>query len=181
MTDFFLKNNTGKLRTCLLLEFYRFRTLAVKLGKIDIIYLNHLNTKGSNKSYSILSPCRRDPSLQWRHNRRDGVSNHQPNYCLLNCLFGRRWKKHRSSALLAFVRGIYRWPANSPHKGLVTRKMFPFDDVIMIIFRMHVTGVPLTIKMPGFRASGWHFGNTSQNCSSKIRQKNALSVNNMLP
>ena len=23
------------------------------------------------------------------------------------------------------------WPANSPHKGTVTRKMFPFDDVIM--------------------------------------------------
>ena len=33
---------------------------------------------------------------------------------------------------LAFVRGIDRWPVNSPHKGPVTRKMFPFDDVIMI-------------------------------------------------
>ena len=31
-----------------------------------------------------------------------------------------------------FVRGIHRWPMNSPHKGPVTRKMFPFDDVIMI-------------------------------------------------
>ena len=39
--------------------------------------------------------------------------------------------KHQSSALLAFVRGIHRWPVNSPHKGPVTRKMFPFDDVIM--------------------------------------------------
>ena len=28
--------------------------------------------------------------------------------------------------------GIHRWPVNSPHKGPVTRKMFPFDDVIMI-------------------------------------------------
>ena len=35
------------------------------------------------------------------------------------------------SASLAFVRGIHRWPVNSPHKGPVTRKMFPFDDVIM--------------------------------------------------
>ena len=25
----------------------------------------------------------------------------------------------------------HRWPVNSPHKGLVTRKIFPFDDVIM--------------------------------------------------
>ena len=41
-----------------------------------------------------------------------------------------QWK-HQSSASLAFVRGIHRWPVNSPHKGPVTRKMFPFDDVIM--------------------------------------------------
>ena len=35
--------------------------------------------------------------------------------------------------LLAFVRGIHRWPVNSPHKGPVTRKKFPFDDVTMQI------------------------------------------------
>ena len=40
-------------------------------------------------------------------------------------------RKHQSSALLDFVRRIYRWSVNSPHKGPVTRKMFPFDDVIM--------------------------------------------------
>ena len=40
-------------------------------------------------------------------------------------------RKHQSSASLAFVRGIHRWPVNSPHKGPVMRKMFPFDDVIM--------------------------------------------------
>ena len=39
--------------------------------------------------------------------------------------------KHESSAPLAFVRGIYRGPMNSPHKWPVTRKMFSFDDVIM--------------------------------------------------
>ena len=39
-------------------------------------------------------------------------------------------RKHQSSASLAFVRGIHRWPVDSPHKGPVTRKMFPFDDVI---------------------------------------------------
>ena len=41
-----------------------------------------------------------------------------------------QWK-HESSASLAFVRGIHRWLVNSPHKGPVTRKMFPFDDIIM--------------------------------------------------
>ena len=32
-------------------------------------------------------------SLHWRHNEHDGVSNHQPNDCLLNRLFRRRSKK----------------------------------------------------------------------------------------
>ena len=40
-------------------------------------------------------------------------------------------RKHQSSGSLAFVRGIHRRPLNSPHKGPVTRKMFPFNDVIM--------------------------------------------------
>ena len=39
-------------------------------------------------------------------------------------------RKHPSSASLAFVWGIHRWPVNSPHKWPVTRKMLPFDDVI---------------------------------------------------
>ena len=39
--------------------------------------------------------------------------------------------KHQSSLSLAFARGIHRWPLNSPNKGPVTRKMFPFDEVIM--------------------------------------------------
>ena len=70
-------------------------------------------------------------SLQWRHNGHDSVSNHQSHDYLLNGLFRRRSKKHQSSASLAFVRGIHRGPVNSPHKWPVTRKMFPFDDVIM--------------------------------------------------
>ena len=40
-------------------------------------------------------------------------------------------RNHQSSASLAFVRGIHRWPVNSPHQGPVTRKMFSIDDVIM--------------------------------------------------
>ena len=44
----------------------------------------------------------------------------------------RRSKDRQNSASLAFVRGIHRWPMNSPHKGPAMRKLFPFDDVIMI-------------------------------------------------
>ena len=39
--------------------------------------------------------------------------------------------KHQSSASLGFVRGIHLAPLNSPHKWTATRKIFPFDDVIM--------------------------------------------------
>ena len=68
--------------------------------------------------------------LQWRYNDPDGVSNYQPQDCLRKRLFRRRSKiKHHSSASLAFMWGIHRWPVYSPHKGPVTRKMFPFDDV----------------------------------------------------
>ena len=43
-------------------------------------------------------------------------------------------RKHQNSASLAYVRGIHRWPVNSLHKWPVTRKMFPFYDVIMSIW-----------------------------------------------
>ena len=68
---------------------------------------------------------------QWRNNERDGVSNHQPHDCLLNRLFRHRSKKTSKPRVTGLCGGIHRPPVNSPHKGPVTRKMFPFDDVIM--------------------------------------------------
>ena len=76
--------------------------------------------------YEVVSEIRKN-SLQWRHNERDSVSNHQPH----DCYSGADQRKHQSSALLAFVRGIHRWSVNTPDKGPVTRKIFPLDDVIM--------------------------------------------------
>ena len=67
-------------------------------------------------------------TIQWYHNGRDGISNHQTHDCLLNRLLRH---KHQSSASLAFVKGIHWWPVNSLHKWPVTRKMFPFDAAIM--------------------------------------------------
>ena len=52
--------------------------------------------------------------------------------CLRYHFFRRRSKKTWNSMSLFFVRGIHRWPVDSPHNGPVTRKMFPFDDVIMV-------------------------------------------------
>ena len=72
-------------------------------------------------------------SLQWRQNECDGVWNHQLCDCLFNPLFKAQIKKnYQSLAPLAFVREIHRWPAYSPHKVPVTRKIFQFDDIIIL-------------------------------------------------
>ena len=69
--------------------------------------------------------------ITWRHNGHDGVSNHQPRHCLLNRLFRCRSKKTsklRVSGLCAENSPVTgEFPAQRP----VTRKMFPFDDIIM--------------------------------------------------
>ena len=49
-----------------------------------------------------------------------------------NVYSGADRREHQSSASLAFVRRIHQWPVNSPHKWPVTRKMFPFGDVINV-------------------------------------------------
>ena len=69
-------------------------------------------------------------TLQWCHNERDGIWNYQPHDCLLNHLFKALIKEN--------IKALCHWPlwgelpVNSPHKWPVTRKMFPFDDVIMM-------------------------------------------------
>ena len=45
---------------------------------------------------------------------------------------GARPKKTSKLCVTGFVRGIHRWPVNSPHKWPVTRKMLPIDVVIML-------------------------------------------------
>ena len=70
-------------------------------------------------------------ALHWRHNDHYGVSNHQPHGCLLNCLFRRRSKKTSKLRVTGLYAGKSPGQVNSPHKGPVTRKMFPFGDVIM--------------------------------------------------
>ena len=66
-------------------------------------------------------------------------------------------RNYQSSASLAFVRGIHRRPVNSPHKWPVTRKMYPFDDVIMDLCDWHHKGQlgTVTRKMFPFVTSSW--------------------------
>ena len=76
--------------------------------------------------------------LLWRHNGHSSVSNHQPHDCLLNGLLRRRSKLTSKLRITGLCVGNAPGPVNSPHKGPVTRKMFPFDDVIM-----HYIGISL--------------------------------------
>ena len=68
--------------------------------------------------------------LQWRHNEHDGASNHRRLYCLLNRLFRCRSKETSKLRVIGLCVGTS--PVNSPHKGPIARKMFPFDGVILL-------------------------------------------------
>ena len=72
-----------------------------------------------------------DHTLLWRHYGRDGVSNHQSHDCLVNRLFRHISQKTPKLRVTGLCAGIHGWPVDSPRKCPVTRKMFPFDDVIM--------------------------------------------------
>ena len=71
-------------------------------------------------------------TLRWRHNELDGVADHQPHDCLLSRLFGRRSKETPKLRVTGLCAGNSPGTGEFPAQRPVTRKMFPFDDVIMI-------------------------------------------------
>ena len=103
----------------------RCMTTYYEISGLTLILIIHYRMKKRAHSYHIMSLA---STLQWRHDERDDVSNHRRLHCLLKCWFRLRSKETSNSASLAFVWGVHRWPAN--YKRSVTRKMFPFDDII---------------------------------------------------
>ena len=96
----------------------------------------------------------RGNTLQWRHNERDGVSNHRRLDCLLNRLFKHRSKKTSKLRVTGSCEGIHRGSVDYPHKGPVTLKMFSFADVIMVkLYRSwnDNTGVDVAYTKVGHR------------------------------
>ena len=71
-------------------------------------------------------------ALRWRHNERDCVSNHQPHYCLLKRLFGRRSKKISKLCVTGICEGNSPETGEFPAQRASNAEMFPFDDVIMV-------------------------------------------------
>ena len=75
------------------------------------------------------------------HNERDGVSNHRRLDCLPNRLFRCRTKKApklRVTGLSRLCDGNSTVTGEFPRKGPVTRKMFPFDDIIVLGNKVNV-------------------------------------------
>ena len=83
----------------------------------------------------ITYPCwHRDTpySLQWRHNGRDSVSNHQPHDCFLNRLFRLRSKKTSKLRVTGLCAG------NSPEAGEFPAQMASNAENISIWWGHHV-------------------------------------------
>ena len=70
-------------------------------------------------------------TLQWRHNERDGVSNHRPLNRLFNRLLRRRPNKTSKLRATGLCEGNPPVTGGFPSQRASNRKMFPFDDVIM--------------------------------------------------
>ena len=72
-----------------------------------------------------------DLTLHWRHNGHDGVSNHQPYDCLLNCLFRRKSKKTSKLRVTGLCEG------NSPGTGEFIAQMASNAENVSIWWRHH--------------------------------------------
>ena len=70
-------------------------------------------------------------TLQWRHNGRDNVSNHQPHDCLRKCLFRRRSKKTSKLRVTGLCAG------NSPGTGEFPAQMASNAENVSIWWRHH--------------------------------------------
>ena len=59
---------------------------------------------------------------------------HLPLDCLFSCLFRLTSTKTSKLCIIGpFVKGMHRWPVDSPHKGPVMWNEFPFHDVFMLV------------------------------------------------
>ena len=96
---------------------------------------------------------------KWRHNGRDGVSNHQPHDCLHNRLFRRRSKKTSKLRVIGLCVGNSPGPGEFPAQMTSNAETVSFDDVIMRWwqrgFELHESWQQ-TLHHDYFRVSEWH-------------------------
>ena len=78
-----------------------------------------------------LTRCYWRNPLLWRHNGHDGISNHRPHYCLLNCLFRHRSKKASKLRVPGLCEG------NSPVTGEFPAQRASNAEEVSIWWRHH--------------------------------------------
>ena len=97
-------------------------------------------------------------SSQWRHNGRDGVSNHQPHHCLLNRFFRCRSKKTSKLHVTGLCAG------NSPVTGEFPAQVASNAENVLICWRHHnllnlcmcLCATPLNVHNHHHPKEGYH-------------------------
>ena len=111
---------------------WHFKKISLQCISDEFLSVRYLPVRGhyleENPQRNHLWPF---SAQQWCHNERDDISNHLHFDCLLKNLFRHRSKKTSKLRVIGLCEGIHQWPVDSPRKGPVTQKMFPFDDIIM--------------------------------------------------
>ena len=100
---------------------------------------NEMNTKNTKNEITgticvgpTTVPLHATPyPIPWRHNRCDGVWNHQPNDCLLNCLFRRRSRRTSKLRVTGLCVGNSQVTGEFPAQIASNEDFFSFDDVII--------------------------------------------------
>ena len=96
----------------------------------------------------VLMIMTNETTLQWRHNGRDGVSNHQPYDCLLDRLFRRGSKKTSEPRVIGLCVG------NSPVTGEFPAQMASNAENASIWWRHHKS-VKLSCQQYGRNHQNW--------------------------
>ena len=96
--------------------------------------------RGYARRHSLLTKLRQDyfsipVKLQWRHNERDGVSNHRRHQCLINCWFRRRSNKTPKLRVTGLCAG------NAPVTGEFPTPKASNAESVSIWWRYHELGV----------------------------------------
>ena len=137
----FLSENASVLRdlarTCVPMNFYKWQAyIGAPKGedcRSDSLIFTKMSRSGSRSDISEwVGGEKVAASLLWRHNGRDGVSDHQPHKCLLNRLFRRRSKKTSKLRVTGLRAG------NSPVTGEFPTKMASSAENVSIWWRHHV-------------------------------------------
>ena len=109
--------------------------------------------------------------LQWRHNERDSVSNHQPHDCLLNRLFRRRSKKTSKLRVTGLCAG------NSPGTGEFPAQMASSAENVSISWR-HRVPRQCTSELDVHSSTLWYqiycVGDKEPSCPEKLLLRHLL-------